>query len=59
MRSYYRRCTVTKDDSINMGINNPVGFLQLDMACISHTLYFYNAKRKDKPMDTKVRVNCN
>ena len=50
---------MTKNDSINIGVSDPVGFLQLDMACISHTLYFYNAKRKDKPMDTEVRVNCN
>lgn len=55
MRSYYKRCTVAKNDSNNLGDDNPVGLLQLGMAWIRRTLRFSNAKRKDKPMDTKVR----
>jgi len=46
---------VTKNDSNNLGDDDPVGLLQLGMAWIRRTLRFDNAKRKAKPMDTKVR----
>tara|TARA_B100001094_G_scaffold72085_1_gene68278 strand:+ start:164 stop:334 length:171 start_codon:yes stop_codon:yes gene_type:complete len=56
MRSYYKRYTVIKNDSNNLGDDNPMGLLQLGMARIRRTLRFGNAKREDKPMDTKVRI---
>ena len=46
---------MTKNDSNNLGDDDPVGLLQLGMAWIRRTLRFDNAKRKAKPMDTKVR----
>tara|TARA_B110000046_G_scaffold6837_1_gene7197 strand:- start:7128 stop:7358 length:231 start_codon:yes stop_codon:yes gene_type:complete len=46
---------VTTNDSNNMGISKPLGLLQLVMDRIRRTLHLHNDKRKDKPMDPKVR----
>ena len=47
---------MTKNDSNNIGVSDPVGLLQLGMACIRHSLYPSDAKREAEPMDPKVRI---
>ena len=47
---------MTKNDSNNIGVNNPMGLLQLGMAWIRHSLCPGDVKREVEPVDTKVRI---